>query len=350
MKWLQNIQGFLGKQPKGWLMIHALLLVFVVGFFDYATGYEVAFFPFYSIPILIALWFGGTAEAICISLLSAAVWWCADRATGHVYSHEWLRFWDTIVRLMFFCLVVATGVAIRRKRDTDRARIDLLERSRQLELEIINISERERQRIGRDLHDSLGQYLVAISFAADALKRDLGKGMPVTEAAAGIAESIHHAVVRARDLAVGLSPVDRDEGGLEAALEKFAHSVTRLTGIECRFHASGMLQACENTRATHVFRIAQEATNNALKHARPKAIDITLDTKESLLVLGVRDDGDGFEPEAVSRGMGLNIMRYRANTIGGTLEINRFIPHGTIVTCSISGNAFKLLTTPMQNP
>ena len=342
---MRRIQDFVVNQSKFWLMLESALLVVVLGVFDYATGYEVAFFPFYSIPILIALWFCGTLEAVFISLLSSIAWWCADRATGHFYSHEWLRFWDTQVRLMFFCLVVATGSAFRRQRDSAQARIALLERSRKLEQQIISISEREQQRIGRDLHDNLGQYLVAIGFTADALKRDLEKGLPVTAAASEIAGLIHQAVVRARDLASGLSPVDQDEGGLESALERFASSVTRLTGVDCHFHTNGMLHACETERATHLFRIAQEATNNALKHAQPHLINISLETNQESLVLSVQDDGTGCHPDRTSSGMGLNIMKYRAKTIGGTFDMQPATPSGTQVTCGLKGAAFNLLIT-----
>lgn len=343
MKWIQNIQEFMASQSRLWLMVEAVVLVLVVGVFDYATGYEVAFYPFYSIPILVALWFGGITEAVYISVLSSVVWWCVDRAVGHVYSYEWLRFWDSVVRLMFFCLVVAAGSAFRRQRDSARARIELLERSRKLEQEIISISEREQQRIGQDLHDSLGQYLVAIGFAADALKRDLKNGLARVDAAGEIAGLIHNAVVRARDLARGLSPVDQDEGGLESALEQLAQSVSRLTGIECRFSVKGNLQACENSRVTHLFRIAQEAVNNAVKHASPDLIEIRLETNDDGLLLSVYDDGVGFPSEIESSGMGLNIMKYRAKTIGATLEIHPDPKSGTVVTCEITGLAFNLL-------
>ena len=343
MNWKQKILGFIENQSKTGLICEEILLVILVGIIDYATGYEVSFFPFYSFPILVALWFNGVIAAVFISSLSAAVWCLIDYEVGHVYTHEWLRFWDMIVRLMFFCLVVATGSAFRRQRDLTRARIELLERSHQLEQEIINISERERLTIGRDLHDSLGQHLVAIGYAADALKRDLGKGLLAIDTAHKIADSIHDAVVRARDIARGLSPVDQDEGGLESALEAFTQRVSRLTGIQCRFHADGMLQACENSRAIHIFRIAQEATNNALKHAQPNKIDIHFEIKNDGLILSIRDDGKGFQPNETSNGMGLNIMQYRANTIGGTLDIKPAAPHGTVVTCRISGPAFDLL-------
>jgi signal transduction histidine kinase len=347
MNWKRSSVRFLESQSKGWLMGEAVFLVAVVGVFDYATGYEVAFFPFYSIPILLALWFCGTNEAILVYVLSAVAWWCADRATGHVYSHEWLRTWDTIVRLMFFCLVVMAGSTFRNQRNANRARIALLERSQKLEQEIISISECERQRIGRDLHDSLGQYLAAVGFAADLLKNDLARESHFAAGSAGeIATLIRDAVVRARDLARGLSPVDRDEGGLESALEEFAGSVSRLTGIPCSFKMNGALGLCDNARAVHLFRIAQEAVNNATKHARAKSIVISMEAGNGVLLLRISDDGIGFKPDnSFDRGgMGLNIMRYRARMIEGRFHIQSNSPGGTVVSCEVTGRAFGELT------
>src|SRR5581483_1292328 len=195
----EDIARLVAKQNKTWVIVEAVFLVGVIGFIDYATTYEVTFFPFYSIPILLAIFFNGRAAAIGVSVLSAIAWWWADTASGHTYSRPWFHVADTMGRLMFFLLIVVAGEAVRRQRDANRAKIELLERSHRLERQIIGISEREQQRIGRDLHDGLGQHLVAIGMAADALKEEIE-----TEYARGadpirkIADLIHDAVLRAR--------------------------------------------------------------------------------------------------------------------------------------------------------
>ena len=153
--------------------IIALALAITVGLIDYLTGDEISFDPFYSIPILLIVWFGNRNLAIVISIFCALAWWWADSAVGHRYSSEWVRIWDVIVRLMFFCLVMFAGSVFKQQRDSNRARIELLEKSQQLEREIVDISEREQQRIGRDLHDGICQYLAAIGFSAAMLSRDL---------------------------------------------------------------------------------------------------------------------------------------------------------------------------------
>ena len=339
MSLLRNPIKSHSKLLRGWLVAEAIALVFVIGFADYLTGYEVAFYPFYSIPILLLVWFRDTRSAILISLLCGVVWWAADAASGHEYTSEWFRIWETVVRMMFFCLIVLAGAGIRQQRDATKARIELLERSHNLEQEIISISERERQTIGQNLHDDLGQFLVAIGFAADTLKKNLEKeSHPSAQAAGNIADLLNSAVIRTRQLARGISPVDQNEVGLELALDQLTFSASRLSGISCSFICDGRLEAHDNKRDLHLYRIAQEALNNAMKHAQAKVIVIALEVEKESLSLRISDDGKGFDPAGAGiQGMGLNIMQYRARTIGGTLEINPNSPAGTVVTCTIDG-------------
>ncbi len=334
---MERIVNFIRKQSHASLFIQALALAAAIVFIDYVTGYEVTVLPFYAIPILFIVWFGNIQLAVVISVLSALASWWADAASGHLYSHEWVRVWDTIVRLMFFCLVVFAGSAFKQQRDATRARIELLERSQQLEQQIITISEREQQRIGRDLHDGVCQFLSAIGFTAAMLKRDLERESNGRAKVAGeIAKLLQDASARTRDLARGLSPVDRDEGGLESALEELASSTSSLAEISCSFLCPEPLQVLDNPLAVHLFRIAQEAVSNATKHGHAKAVVVALESSDGIVSLRVSDDGIGFDPaRSARRGMGLNIMRYRARMIGGTLEIQSNSPSGTVVVCTI---------------
>jgi len=332
------IARFLRRQSLVWLFIQALALTIAIGLVDYLTGDEVTVDPLYSIPILFMAWFGNKHYAIVIAVLCALAWWWANAAGGHAYSSEWFRIWDAIVRLMFFCLVMSVGLIFKQQRDSIRDRLALLERSQQLEREIISISEREQQRIGRDLHDGVCQYLAAIAFTAAMLNRDLERESSIRAEKAGeIANLLQDAAKRTRDLARGLSPVDRDEGGLESALDELASSTSKLAGISCTFICVGSARVRDNVRAVHLFRIAQEALSNATKHGHPKAVVIALEACDDALSLRVSDDGMGFDPTCSGRnGMGLNIMRYRARMLTGTLEIQSNSPAGTVVTCTIA--------------
>jgi signal transduction histidine kinase len=338
---VERIAKFLRKQSQVSLFLEVLALGVAIGFIDYVTGYEVTIFPFYSIPILLMVWFGNKKLAVVISVLCALAWWWVDAASGHIYSREWLRVWDAIVRLMFFCLVMFAGSTLKEQRDASRARIELLERSQQLEQQIISISEREQQRIGRDLHDGVCQFLSAIGFTADMLKRDLERDAHDRAKVAGeIAGLLQDACAQTRDLARGLSPVDRDEGGLESALDELASSTSRLAGISCSFLCPEPVQILDNALAIHLFRIAQEALNNSTKHGHAKNVVIALESSDGVISLRVSDDGIGFDPTRSARkGMGLSIMRYRARMIGGILEVQRSSPSGTIVACTIERGA-----------
>src|SRR6476660_4098522 len=311
MNQFEKIVSFCKRQSRTSLFIQASVLAGVIAFIDYITGYEVTILPFYALPILITVWFGNRSLAVIISVLCAVASCWADVASGHRYSHEWIRVWETIVNLMFFCLVVFAGSAFKQQRDAARARLELLERSQQLEQQIISISEREQERIGRDLHDGLCQFLSAIGFTAAMLKRDLEREANGRAKTAGeIAKLLQDASARTRDLARGLSPVDRDEGGLESALEELASSTSTLAEISCTFLCPEPAQILDNTLAVHLFRIAQESVSNATKHGHAKSVVIALESSEGIVSLRVSDDGIGFDPARSARkGMGLNIMR-----------------------------------------
>jgi signal transduction histidine kinase len=332
------IARFAKRQSLVWVFLEALALTITIGLIDYLTGNEVTVDPFYSIPILLMVWLGNRNLAILISVFCALAWWWANSAGGHVYSSEWFRIWDAIVRLMFFCLVMFAGSIFKQQRNSIRERLALLERSQELEREIINISEREQQRIGRDLHDGICQYLVAIGFTAAMLNRDLDRDSSIRARKAGeIADLLQDAAKRTRDLARGLSPVDRDEGGLESALMELTSGTAKLAGISCSFICIGPAQIRDNGRAVHLFRIAQEALSNAIKHGHAKGVVIALEASVGTLSLRVSDDGVGFDPTISERkGMGLNIMHYRARMIAGTLEIQSNSPVGTVVSCTIA--------------
>lgn len=333
----RRFSAFYGRRSPLGLYFDAVVLVGLCGILDYLTGYEVAFFPFYAIPVFLMLWFGGNRAAFFIAVACAIAWYLADRGAGHVYSREWLRVWEALVRLLFFGLVIMTGLAFKRQLDADHEQLRLSERLRLMEQELINISEQEQVRIGRDLHDGVCQYLVAIAYTAGLLKHDLQKDASARAGTAGeIADLLQDAVVRTRDVARGLSPVDSDEDGLASALEELASRTSRLTGISCSVIYPQTVSFPDNSIAVHLFRITQEAVNNAVKHGNARSIIIALESSATELSLRISDDGIGFDPAGVEKGgMGLNTMRYRAHIVGGRLDIEPNFPSGVGVICTI---------------
>lgn len=212
---------------------------------------------------------------------------------------------------------------------------------KKLEQEILHISEHEKQRIGQDLHDDLGQQLAGIWLLSDLLKASLDeKGAPEAEDAGKIAGLLKDALALTRSLARGLHPVAVQAGGLVAALDELTERTGTMFRIQCRCKCPSAIEM-DNTTATHLYRIAQEAVTNAVKHGLAKEIDIELSTNPLHTVLSVKDKGRGHGRRGVGldprhRGMGLRIMSYRADMIGGTLDIRRSESGGgTDVVCTI---------------
>jgi PAS domain S-box-containing protein len=212
--------------------------------------------------------------------------------------------------------------------------IDITERE-QLEKALLNISAREQRRIGQDLHDGLGQHLTGIAFMAKVHEAKLAeKRMTDASDAAKIVRLVNEAIDKTRELARGLLPVVSDAQGLMSALQLWATEVEDLFGICCRFECERAVLIYDYTMATHLYHVAQESVNNALKHGQARKILIRLSAQNGWGTLLISDDGVGIaENRGNSLGMGLQIMSYRAGMIGGTLEVAPGPVEGTTVTC-----------------
>ena len=219
--------------------------------------------------------------------------------------------------------------------------IDVTER-KQLETAILEISAREQRRIGQDLHDGLGQHLTGIAFLSKVLAEELAAEVrPEAGDAAKIVNLVNEAIRTTRDLARGLLPVVSEAQGLMSALQRWANEVEEVFRISCRFECVGPLLVHDETVANHVYRIAQEAVNNAIKHGRARRITVSLRAENGRGALTVEDDGSGLPEVPVNHpGMGLHIMNYRARMIGGSLSVQRCGQRGTLVACRF----------PLQNP
>ncbi len=316
-------------------MAVALLGTLVVGFFDYITGYEISFFLFYAGPILFAVWLLDRKCTTLIVLVSAIVWWWADWKAGHPYFASWVQIWETIVRLIFFSFVAIGGTAIKARRDSMEAWLADMRRLRELERDIVETSEREQQRIGADLHDGLCQHLAGITCIAGSLRDDLSERFqPEAETAAEIHQLLKDAIIQARNIARGIAPVHMDEAGLASALEDLAATTSRIHGVDCRFKPDGEILINSREVAIHLYRIAQEATSNAVRHGHAGTVTISLAIDGEHIVLTIEDDGVGIgsiEPDG--SGMGLRSMRYRVGVLAGTIDISPLRTAGTRVCC-----------------
>jgi PAS domain S-box-containing protein len=212
--------------------------------------------------------------------------------------------------------------------------IDVTE-SKRLEKAILDISSREQRRIGEDLHDGLGQHLTGIAFMSKVLEQKLAeKSLAESAAAAKIVRLVNEAIRKTRDLSRGLVPVMSDALGLMSALEQLAGEVDDVFQIGCRFECLETVLVHDNGMGMHLYHIAQEAANNAVKHGRARNILIGLGSTGEHCTLTIEDDGVGIPQPAPSTGMGLHIMSHRAKMIGGALSIERRANGGTLVTCA----------------
>lgn len=212
-------------------------------------------------------------------------------------------------------------------------------RQKRLEKEILEILDRERERLGRELHDGLCQNLAGIAaLTASLSKRLLASSEPATAAAAAeIGELLKGTIEEARNLARGLGPMGLDELGLEGVLEALAVNVRHLFGVSCSFDSDGPVDGLGREAESHLFRIAQEAVNNGISHGKAGHIEIELSAKQGEGRLCVEDDGVGLpEAEGNPEGIGMHTMAYRARLIGGSLEVRRRDRGGTRVTCVFS--------------
>jgi signal transduction histidine kinase len=326
------------RQPRGWIFAEAVLLLFPLAFYDYTTGYEVSLSILYCVPIFLVAWCCDRKSGVLMALLAGITWWWADVQAGHPYLQSWQEGWEVVVRCGFFVITAIGTAAVKHQRDASAARIALLEYSQRLEREIIGISEREQERIGQDLHDGICQYLAALSCNAASLKSDLEGHQLAEEArvADELAGFLRDAVVQTRNLARGLVPVQMDEAGLASALEELTASVTRLLGIRCVYESAGAPMIQDNTVAMHLYRIAQEAINNATKHGKAGNILVSLVEDGTATTLRIADDGQGISKTATGGdGMGLGLMYYRARLVGGALSIEEPPAGGTVISCGI---------------
>jgi two-component system, NarL family, sensor histidine kinase UhpB len=221
---------------------------------------------------------------------------------------------------------VATGISISMRDITERKR---------LEQEILDVSGRERHSIGRDLHDGLGQELTGVALMLRGLASRIQARCPdVVDQVNEVVGHVNQSIETARSLARGLLPVRTETGGLTAALRALAARSRDLDGLEVNFGAEVFPGfAPTETNASHLYRITQEALTNAARHGHATLIDISLQARENGFALRIADNGVGLMPGAQSgAGMGLKIMKYRADMIGARFQITANQPRGTVIT------------------
>jgi signal transduction histidine kinase len=330
---------FLFSRPL--ILSTALLLIGFIGYLDYATGYEQSLLLFYLFPVALAIWFGNVWLGLIFSILSVSASAVSDVASGS----PGVRYWNigmALAAYVIFTLLFSKLHTLLRDLDqrvrerTAALQREVAERQR-LDREVAEIADRERRRLGRTLHDSLGQHLTGTALAAQVLREKLAARSSTEVADADkVIRHIEEGIDLTRNLAHGFFSPELAADGLAVALQGLAANISERFGVNCDFNGDEAMQMPDSTTATQLYHIAQEAVMNAVKHANAHKIEIELTRRNRELTLMVIDDGAGL-PEKLPQppGLGLRLMAHAAALIGGKFSVERNKSRGTVVTCKV---------------
>ena len=341
-----RLRGLPRPRRRVILFSGCVFLILMVGLADFLTLPELTFSVVYLIPVSLLAWYGGRGWGIFGAVLAASIWFASDHIQAPRISAN-VQLWNGCSRLAVFLFGALVICQVRRTKAGLEAVVR--ERTRNLQNEISQrlaverqiaaISDREQRRIGHELHDGLGQHLAGVAFRAKALEQQLAaQNLPQAREAAELTGLVSDAIRQARLLARGLDPLELQNHDLVAALQGLAVETQKTFTVAC---VTNFLQAAPALRVNRqaglaFYRICQEAVHNALTHGKAKLIQIELAVTEGQLVLKVSDDGCGFSPnDGPFSGMGLGIMRVRAGSIDGKLEIHSTPGGGAQVVCSV---------------
>jgi signal transduction histidine kinase len=326
-------------------LLSALLVVFI-GFADYWAGKDVSLSIIYAVPIWIAAWYVGPVYALFLSIASVAVWLGGDAASGVTYDALIVPAWNSAIRFGFYILLIGLLQRLKSLQQNLGEKIEeravaltreSAERER-LERDLLEVSEREQRRIGQDLHDGLCQHLTGTAIAGHVLAEKLAsRGLPEAQDSRRIVDHVEEAIVMARGMAKGLHPVELAADGLMQALDEFANTTSELFGVTCRFECDSPVLVRQPTTASHLYRIAQEAVGNAIKHGRADTIVIALENSEQGVRLTISDNGLGM-PSTLppGHGMGLRIMANRAKVMRAEFAYGPRASRGAEVVCIVA--------------
>jgi len=215
--------------------------------------------------------------------------------------------------------------------------LDITEGKR-LREEVLTVSGREQVRMSQDLHDIVGQSLTGIAILTKSLEHNLAaRELPEAADAEHLARLLNEATAKTRQLSRGILPFEPTSKGLAEAIENYASGTRYLFGVNCRFTADAKALTIDDTVAIHLYRIVQEAVNNVVKHAKASEITIALTASQGRTILSIRDNGIGLAPGWDNcGGLGIRIMRYRADSINADFDVRNAPGGGTIAVCIVN--------------
>jgi signal transduction histidine kinase len=333
--------AFAFRFPRIWLTIICAIVTLLVGYLDYLTGYEQSLLLFYLVPIAIATWFGGLILGLVFSIVSMLVWVTSDIFAGIATVSFWNLGMALSAYVVFTFLLAKLRSLLHELEDRVRERTKALRREiaerERLDREIAMVADRERRRLGQELHDSLCQHLTGTALTAQTLRDKLeGRFAPEVGEADKVIDYIEQGIDLSRNLARGFFAPELDAEGLIFALRSLAENMTERFQVPCTFAGEESVHIPDSTTASQLYRIAQEAVMNAIKHADARSIRIRLSADNGDITLKVDDDGVGIPtrlPEPP--GLGLRLMSHGAGLLGADFKVARNPAGGTSVTCKV---------------
>jgi signal transduction histidine kinase len=339
-------KGFLSAISKGRKMqLVAALLAASVGLatLDYLLGAQISLSVFYAIPVVTMTWFVGRGWAYFEAFLMAVLLVVTNYAEGHGRLPSWQTYLNDVYRLIFFIFLIEVLTRLKFLQNNletlaeSRALALANEAARRtrLERELMEAREMEQQRIGQELHDGLCQHLTGTALASQALAENLEtQHLPQAESAKRLVELVESGIRLARGVAKGLYPIETENDGLMRALEDLSEETSNLLGVQCRFACDNPVLIGAPSTAAHLYRIAQEAVSNAVRHGQATEIEVLLEESDSGIRLAVSDNGKGMPAsQPPQRGLGLRTMADRAKSIGGEFYIRSSALGGTEIGC-----------------
>ncbi|HTS17977.1 MAG TPA: sensor histidine kinase [Verrucomicrobiae bacterium] len=324
---MERLNLWLKSRSPLWVVGAGLVGTAIVGVIDYLLGPDAQVPILYVLVALLVSWLADTAHGVFVAAGAGVVSFVANLYPPVTSSEMLTASWNSAMNfgvLLAVCFLVSGVKKANAKR-------------RQLERQVLEMSDQERRRIAQDLHDGLCQHLAATEFASQLLTDKLAhESLPEAADARQIVGFIQRAMTQAREIAHGLHPIEIGPGGLIASIDDLCASIREVYRIECEVQGNWIADLFGDTEATHVYRIVQEAVANAIKHGKPSRILIELCADDEGIILAVHDNGLGLPKQMQhTRGLGIGTMSYRASVIGANLTVRPNPRGGTTVLLSL---------------
>jgi signal transduction histidine kinase len=323
----------------GWSIIVAIIVV--IGFLDYISGTDASLAILYLVPVMLVTGWKGAGAGVAVAVVCTITRIVSDAFVTFPDAPALSLFWNALASFVIALIVVwlfhalltlhrdLEGKILERTAQLEQS---MTERAR-LERELLEASSRERSNFGRELHDEIGQHLVATALAVQALAQRLTG--PLATDALAIVDWTEEAVAKTRNLARGLLLAEISPHRLIGELEELSVIARHARTAFALQHDGAPIHA-SRVECAQLYRIAQEAVTNAIRHASATRITLSVTQQHGAVTLTVEDDGRGISREQPNRGMGMQIMSQRARLIGAKLTIEPGPTKGTRVTCTLA--------------